>query len=135
MDTSSSIHHWCGIKIPHQNSVDISSIMKVQFMWKVWHRFNLSYLILHCCLSLRYFTCNLKTEIISIIRKNSTALISINIVEVIHLRSQMSKIAGGVELFLIQNNYWNLRQAQECWLLPIYNCWNLKPNNFKYCFI
>ena len=53
------------------------------------------------------------TWIIGITSKNSTALLTINILKVIHLRPRIAKIAGGAELFLVQKSYWNLYQAQE----------------------
>ena len=71
--------------------------------------------------------------IINIITKNSTVLLWKNIVEIIHLRTQISKITCRNKLFLVQNNYWNLCQTHEYWLLSKYNCWNLKPKNFKHC--
>ena len=35
--------------------------------------------------------------------------------ESIQVRPQLSKIAGGIDLFLMQNSYSNLLQVQEQW--------------------
>ena len=66
-------------------------------------------------------------HITGIISKNSTVLLSIINAEVIHLKLQISKITGRIELFLMQYSHWNLRQWLQ-WMLPIYNRWNFKPN-------
>ena len=40
MDTSSSIRHLFEIEIPRGKFVEISSILKGESVWKLWHRFN-----------------------------------------------------------------------------------------------
>ena len=45
------------------------------------------------------------SKLISIISKIRTALLSMNIVAVIPLRPQISKIIGRVQLFLMQKSY------------------------------
>ena len=41
MDTSSSILHRLDVKIPRGNFVEITSILKGQSTWKLWHRFDM----------------------------------------------------------------------------------------------
>ena len=41
MDTSSSIRHLFEVKIPRGKFVEISSILKGESVWKLWHRFNI----------------------------------------------------------------------------------------------
>ena len=40
MDTSSSIRHLFEVEIPRGKFVEISSILKGESVWKLWHRFN-----------------------------------------------------------------------------------------------
>ena len=40
MDTSSLIRHWSDVEIPHGKFVEISSILKGESTWKLWHRFD-----------------------------------------------------------------------------------------------
>ena len=40
MDTSSLIRHWFDVEIPHGKFVEISSILKGESTWKLWHRFD-----------------------------------------------------------------------------------------------
>ena len=40
MDTSSSIRHRFDVEIRHGKFVKISSILKSNYMWKLWHQFN-----------------------------------------------------------------------------------------------
>ena len=40
MDTSSSIHHRFDVEIPRGKFVEITSILKGESTWKLWHRFD-----------------------------------------------------------------------------------------------
>ena len=44
MDTSSSIRHWSDVKIPRGKFVEITSVLKGESTWKLWHRFDMNIL-------------------------------------------------------------------------------------------